>query len=171
MVSITKHIRTTVTTLMSDSTSGFNANFETVCEAYNINPFFIDFGAKSKNFYQSYIGYNELIQTSNFKFPVMCLYTTKTQNQNTEFSRLFSGTSGLGIDVYLSWPKSSAVLDTETLGDAVSDAMYNMFNHQTASYGDILPNGDLTIQRGPLVLGGDNWLQLLQCRLSVDYNA
>jgi hypothetical protein len=173
MISITKHIRTAITTLLSDSNSGFNPTLQTVCEEYGISPFAIDFGVRSKNFYQGWYGYDELVQTSNFKLPVMCLYSVKTQNQNLEKFRVFSGASMIGIDLYLSWNKSSAVLDTETLGDAVTDTLYNMFNREDnfSFFGDVIYNGDLSINKGPLALSGDNWLQLSQSRLSVDYHA
>ena len=155
--------------ILADPSSGFNAVMGSLCDTYNIEPFTIDFGPASRNFFQGWYGPTVLDETSNVKYPVMCLYTVKSQNTNQEKFRLFSGSVMMGLDVYLTFRKSSAPQDTETLGDAVESTMYTVFDGDTA-YGDVLYNGDLLIQKGPLQLGASNWIQLVSSKLTFDLN-
>ncbi len=172
MISVSKHIRDVVVNIMSDQSTGFNATLTAVSDQYQIEPFLIDFSSISKNFYQGWYSSKTLDITTAYKCPLMLLYTIKSQNQNLEKFRVFSGAALMGLDIYLSFKKSAAIPDTETLGDAVEATLYNLFNQEStaALYGDVIFNGDISIQKGPLALADTNWLQLIQSRLSFDFN-
>lgn len=168
-VNIHQKVRSTVAAMLA---SNFNATLTSISNAYHVPGFTIDFADKSKNFFNGNYAATDLISTSSVKFPVVCLYTIKSQNTNSEMFRVWSGTSLIGIDVYLSWNKSAALSDTETLGDAVSDCLVNVFNSEAnqSQYTSVIYNGDIQFNKGTVTQAANNWLQLLQCRLSFDFN-
>lgn len=172
MFSVSKQVRDVVTTLMADETVGFNPTLMAICDDYEISPFSIDFSDNSKNFFAAYYNAKDLSETSSFRFPIVCLYTIKSQNTNENKFVTFSGSVMIGIDTYLSFGKSSALADTESLADAVEATYYKLFNSESNQSfyqtGGVIYNGDLLIQRGPVAKGGSNWLQLMQSRLTFD---
>jgi hypothetical protein len=170
MVSVSKSVRDVVTALMSDSVIGFNATLSTIAAAYDIKPFVIDFGPHSSNYFQGYYGAKDILETSASNMPLICAYTFKSQNTNQQIYATFSGTVGIGIDTYVSFPRSSAMLDTETLGDTVEDTYYNLFNSTATQkyWTSIGYNGDLVITRGAVAMGADNWYQLIKSQLTFD---
>src|SRR5260370_37158888 len=107
MISVSKHIRDTVTAILSDSDTGFNPTLTTICDQYQIDPFLIDFGSTSKSFYQGWFTSKTLDVTTSFKCPLMLAYTIKSQNQNLEKFRTFTGAVMMGLDVYLPFSTSS----------------------------------------------------------------
>jgi hypothetical protein len=174
MVSVSHHCRSVVQALLSDGTAGFNTTLATISESYGIDPYTINFDgtARNKNFFTGYYGPKVLDETSNFKYPVACLYTIKSQNNNQEKFRTFSGSLMLGFDVYLSFAKSAALPDTDTIGDATEETMYNVFQTEShfTFFQDVIFDGDLTISRSPLSLGASNWIQTISSKIVLDYN-
>jgi hypothetical protein len=173
MINISNHIRTTIGTILANDNVGFNPILQAICTDYNAKPFTIDYSPKSRNFFQGYFGPKVLMNTTNVKFPVQCLYTIRTQNQNTEKFAVFSGAVQLGIDTYISFSKSGAPGEPDALGDAVEDTLINLFNSSANlhMFGNVTYNGDISTTRGPMADDGSNWLQLLQTRLTFDYTA
>ena len=173
MVNVGKTVRDVVKTMLADGTVGFNATLASVCTSYGIAPFTIDFTGNKNNFLQGYYGAKDLAETTNVKFPVICLYTTRSQNTNENKFAIFSGSVEIGIDTYLSHGKSAAVADTEALADAVESTYYTLFNSSTNYhfYGQAGYNGDLYVQRSPVSKGAANWIQTLNSRLTFELTA
>jgi len=177
MVSVTKTVRDSITSLVADPSVGFNPTLVKVCNDYNVQPFLIDFSNNSRNFFAGYYGAKAIMETTNTKFPLICLYTIKSTNTNQQKFQVFSGTILLGIDVYLSYGKSSAFGNTDLLADAVEDTIYNVFNSEanygfySAASGDLEYNGDISVTRSSLTKDAYNWLQALQVRFTVDFFA
>jgi len=79
----------------------------------------------------------------------------------------------LGFDVYLSWSKSSALPDTETLGDAVEATLYNVFN-SSANYTFMVMFCTTVIwqsTKAHWLLAARTGLQLIHTVMTFDYNA
>ena len=166
MLSISKYIRDTAASIITNDTTGFNPTLAAICEDYGVQPFRLDF-EKNTNFFQGWYGPKVLDESSNFRYPAAYLYTIKSQNQNLQKFATFSGAQMMGFDILLGFKKSSALPDTETLGDAVEASTYTMFN--IASWGDVTFNGDVTVMRSPLAFGASNWLSLVRSTFSADY--
>ena len=156
--------------LMADETVGFNPTLQAITTGIQLPTFTLDFSATSKNVLQGWYAAKDLIATTTTKFPLMCVYTIKSQNQNTAKFATFSGSVMFGLDTYLSFPPSQARNNTDDLVDAVEGTLYTVFNSPSnyGYYGDVQYNGDLTIQRGPIAKGAQNWLQLISSRLTFD---
>lgn len=170
MLSISKHARQTLVTLLADENVGFNPTLAIICQTYGIPAFTLDFTAKG-NFFQGYYSAKDLVETTPLKKgPIVCMYTMKSQNMNDQKFVTFSGSIMFGIDTYVTFPQSSALQNTEDLVDAVEATYYSVFNSAAnySFYGDVQYNGDLLVTRGPLAKGLPNWVQLVQSRLTVD---
>jgi hypothetical protein len=166
--------RRAVINFLSDPTVGFNPTLLDICTDSEIpnRAFTIDFvDPNSKNFFQGFYAAKDLIATSNVSFPAITLYTIKTANTNNEKFHLFSGSVMLGLDTYVSFPQSKALPDSDDLCDCVEDTYYNLFHglaNQAFWTNGVTYNGDLYVTRGPVLMGGPNWIQLMQARLTVD---
>lgn len=171
-VQISKMARTAVSTFLSDPDVGFNPTLAAVWSDYGISgsPFTINFASNSPNFFQGFYAAKDLIASSNVTFPAISLYTVKTANTNNEKFHLFSGSIMIGIDTYVSFPQSRALTNSDDLTDAVEATYYNVFHtlDNQSLWGNVTYNGDLYVTRGPVLMGGPNWIQLMQARLTVD---
>lgn len=173
MISISNHVRSTIGAMLAHPTVGFNPTLGTIANDYGCTPFTIDYRTTSNNFFTGYFTSKNLLDTSNISLPMQCLYTLRAMNTNSEKYAVFAGTLDLGIDTYISFGKSGAPRDTDTVADAVEATLYNVF-HQEANmplYGNVTYSGDLTVTRFPLQQSGTNWLQLVQARLSCELTA
>jgi hypothetical protein len=123
MANVSQYVRSTLVTLLSDDSAGFNVTLATVSTAYGIPTFAIDFTSNSKSFYQGWWSPKDIVETSNMKFPMMCFYTSKSQNQNTQKFATFAGSVMMNLDVYLSIPQSMAQNKTDNQSDAVESTL------------------------------------------------
>jgi hypothetical protein len=167
---ISKHIRDTVTALLSSETVGFNPTLAALCTQFQVPTFSIDFIAKTKNFIQGWFAAKDVIATSTLKLPLMCFYGIKSQNQNTQKFTTFSGSVMMGLDTYISFPSSQAPNTADNIVDAVEGTLYTVFDSPAnySYYGDVQFNGDLLVKRGPISMGGSNWIQPVFAGLTFD---
>ena len=94
-----------------------------------------------------------------------CVYSLRDQSvvQGMVTPSEFSGIVQVNVDFYLSFASDRAPADAESLPDMVEDAMYETFNSPTN--GGLVPSGmlynnEMSLNRGPLLFGGQNWQQL-----------
>jgi hypothetical protein len=171
MAQISKAVRDAVITRLADPADGLNARFAAIASDYGITDptrQSIDFAPNSKQFYRGYLGPDDIDDTSPAKYPIAVLFSTGASNENSQKFSLFSGTLTLGLDIHITWRKANAIQNFEDLGDAFEDAVISLFNDPTwaASYGaPIAYNGQISLQKTPLVLLGENWRQSLLFRL------
>jgi hypothetical protein len=165
MAGISKVVRDRVRARLADPVAGFNAALAAACTAFGIQPApnSIDFtDPKSKNFFQGMLSPDALDQTAPRTYPIVVIYSVGSGNGQAEKFRRFAGTVTFGLDVHLSWRKGNAIADSETLGDAVEEAVLNVFNSPdwTDAYTDpIAYNGEITLTRRPLEMAGEHWRQ------------
>ena len=174
MPQISKIVRKDAVTILSDATRGFNATYAALQVGGNypgIPDLVFDFSATSSNFIQSQVAPQMLDESSNYGYPLMAMYTLGSQDDKDRKFAIFAGLVQLAIDVYISQETNEATADTETMADAIEDAMYSMFNSSSFAPSvlmadAIIYNGDIALSRAPLQQAGENWLQQLAFRLT-----
>ena len=140
-----------------------------ICLAYSISrPQAIVFDQpKSPNFFMGQL-HPDMIEGSTVKsYPMAVLYTVSSANENLEKFREFSGRVTANLDIYLSWRSNHALHDHETLGDAVEQTLYRVFNDPewADAYDAFVYNGDLSVVRRPLEQAAQHWRQAISARL------
>lgn len=137
----------------------------------------IDFSIGSTNFFRANITPELLDQNEVMTIPFMTVYSRNSRNANYEKFQTFSGPIVLGINLFTSWDASDPYTDIETWGDVYEEALFGAFNAPTnASWAQIADdrlvyNGDLQIDRGPIMRGGESVLQVHYGMLGLDVHA
>jgi hypothetical protein len=124
----------------------------------------IDIERPGVNFFLGQISPQIIDSTGISQYPVCCIYTSMTDDAHLITPALFAGLVRIGVDWWESWPDESPPADPESSADAIEDAMYTAFNSEQY-YGLLNDSGtsynnEMTVTRGPLQLGGDNWYRL-----------
>jgi hypothetical protein len=148
------------TALYGRLSARFNDIFAAIAPGYGVQPFVIDFASApdSANFFYGQIDPNDIEDTTPYTLPLMTLYTVQSVNQHRQKPANFSGAVVLGTDVVLSFLKSAARQDFESIADAVEEAM-NTISNELALQGVVV---DVSMARGPVKRGQKNWWQLLR---------
>jgi len=172
MANVSKFARDKVVALMADDTVGFNPRLSTVVDSYGIKGFTIDFGAKSKSFFQGYLNPADIVQTTTTPPNFMILYGMKSENQNLEKFLTFAGAIRFGIDTCISFPSAQAPGAADDIIDAVESTLYTVFNSSAnqsffSPYG-IIYNGAISMRRNPVGMVKQNWGQVLHTEVDFD---
>jgi hypothetical protein len=155
-----KAVRDAALSELAASVTGFNATLAALAGTYGVTPFTIDWSSTSSNFSQSQVTTEQLELSRMIEYPGCLLYTPTTQNQNLEKFRRFSGVVVLNIDVIVDFRDGAEGRDTESLPDAVEDAITSIFNRPTLSLpAYVVWNGDIECVREPVRLNGDGYFQ------------
>lgn len=166
-----KRIRDAAVGALSDVVTGFNARLAALATDYGITPFVIDFGPTSRNFLQSYLSPDQVDFSNVATYPAMVVYTASSENTNIEKFRLFSGQVELYIDVYLRYRQSLESRDTESIADAVEDALTQILNDPLMPWpATVAYNGGFRSPREPLALLGDGYEQRIPVQLLFEVN-
>jgi len=175
MPQIHRAVRNAVRDQLKDVNNGFNKKLADIASTYDIadQVFTINFDNPGENFYYGQISEEVLDALEGPAYPLMTLFSIASGNQNFQKFTTFSGTVEIGIQVFVSWAEGRLIPNFENLGDAVIDVMYDLFN-ASALQSWAVPvayNGEISCAKGPLVLAGDNWRQLLIFRLVFQVDA
>jgi len=105
-------------------------------------------------------------QSGNATYPMCILSSAKGSNNNIVTPNEFAGPLITNVDWWIGFYDSAPPADTESLGDAIEDAMYETFNN-AEYYGletgtGLTYNGEMDFTRGPVQQGGPNWIQLIR---------
>ncbi len=164
---ISKSVRAAVATRLS---SAFNASLASAIATGSYGSaaaFTVDWSDNSKQFFQGQLHPDDLDESTPSIYPMVMLYSTSSQNQNTQKYTAFSGVVSLGLDFHLSWKSAKVLPAFDDLVDAVEDAVFATLN--AASYQNwampVIYNGDITSQRRPLDMAGEHWRQTISFRL------
>lgn len=171
---ISKKVRNGVVSILSDATRGFNPTYAALVAGtdYGALPaIIVDFASTSANFIQSQVTAQQLDESSNFEYPLMALYTLGIEDTKDRKFAVFAGLIQIALDVFVSQENNEAVPDTETVPDAIEDAMYTIFNGSSFApsvlqSNGIIYNGDISLARGQVQQAGENWLQQLAFRMT-----
>jgi len=161
---ISKLIRDAVKTQLAASTTGLNDRLAALAASYATDPYVIDWSATSPNFIFGRVNPVAFEESSVFIFPLLTIDTVRTQDTRRIKFATFAGPVVVTIDVHHSWPQESVLGDFASLVDLTEDAVISTLNDQNHQVwpGNVLWNGQITLQRGAIAMGGYGWLQSLQ---------
>lgn len=177
---ISRAARTAIVERLANVTTGFNPNLLAAFADAGITAprgwkIPIDFVGSSFNFFQADITPQDLDDTTVSTYPAMTLYTKRSDNQNLEKARMYTGPVIVKINFFASWISSKALPDFETVGDCYEEALFQTFNNTSnpavvawAVGPSLSYNGDLSIERSKLSKDGENWFQDYMATLIVD---
>jgi hypothetical protein len=169
---MSKRCRDAVATHLADPTLGFNQTLDQCLqqpEYQSLEPFVIDWGANSTNFFVGQISPEDLAEAEAVSYPCLRLWSEFGTNDNSQKFAIFAGRVDVFLAFDLSW--HSGVRDLETLADAVEDAMVRTFNEPAAQtwHPDVVYNGTISWRRSPVVKeGAEGWRQTIIFQLGFD---
>lgn len=167
---ISKVVRDAVKTQLSATDSGINDRIAALTAAYTVSfstildPYTIDWSGEAGNFIFGRIDPQNVEASSVFSYPLLTIDTVRAQNANRIKYATFAGPVVATIDVHHSWPEQSVLADFASQVDLTEEAVIACLNDQNNQLwpGNLLWNGIVSTQRGPIVMGGYGWLQSIQ---------
>ena len=172
-----KAVRDAAVAILRDEATGFNARMEALSEEYGVEEFKIDFNAGSKSFVQAALEIegDDIEYSQVLPGPLaLTLYTTEARNLGKQNSPFFSGEIALRLDAYLIFRRRNRSTDsiewddTETVADAVEEALLLALNDNDAAWDGVTYNHIFASERGPARLFGDGWEQRLSLILACE---
>jgi hypothetical protein len=123
-----KTVRDAVLSLLQ---ANFNTTLSGLAAAYGIDPFAIDFTSGSTNFAVSHIDPSNIERCQFTEFPAACLYTSDAADNGETKNMHFCGQVQAHIDFYVRDKDGVEGFDTESLFDAIEDAVLTLLNDQS----------------------------------------
>jgi hypothetical protein len=165
---------TQILALLQDPVRGFNVSVLQKAPLFSIPTDFIklDFGTKSANFFLGQVDPTILEESGIINFPMACLYILEYQQTN---SQKFSGISGIVrcvLDVYNSWTKITGLQNFDKYAHCVSSVVLGIINRQDNQVWTqpVTYNGNIQVKRGPVTLGGKNYVQQVSFSMIFEVN-
>jgi hypothetical protein len=168
MPAISSTVRNFVRARIGDTESGCNYWLQQYWQpVYHLDPSLcpqIDIEKPGLNFFNGQIGPQMIDDSGVSQYPICSVYGISADDNHIITPALFAGIVRIGVDWWESFPNDGPPIDAESSADAIEDAMFMTFNGENY-YGllngtGISYNNEMTVQRGPLQFGGDNWLRL-----------
>jgi hypothetical protein len=179
LVKITRVMRAGIRARLAHEETGFTPLFESQLDDMGITlptnfKLPINFENDSRNFFMADITPEDFERTTGFTYPMMTLFAISSANQNKTKFHAFSGEAAMGLNLYISWPQTRAIVDMEDVCDAAESALYETFNagalldwsqlHDTR----LVYNGEFSLARSKTVKGAESWRQDLYGRIVMD---
>ena len=169
MSQISRAVRLAVKTQLQGTTinnNGINDRLVALATAYGITAYAIDWSTTSQNFIFGQIDPVQFEESSPFTYPLLTIDCLRSQNTNRIKLGLghFSGMVTASIDVHHSWYDNAVLADFSSDVDATEDAVISCLNDPTYQTwpGNMLWTGNVALARGPIRMGGYNWLQSIR---------
>jgi len=164
MPQISKYVRDAVKAQLAADTTGLNDRLAALWTSYSLDSgdlWKVDWSAESANFLFGRPAITAIEASSVMTFPFVAIDAIRAQNTNRVKFATFAGPVQVAIEVHHSWPQSAVINDFASYVDATEDAMISALNDQNAQFWppNLLWNGNVAVQRGPLAFGARNWLQ------------
>jgi hypothetical protein len=167
---------------LSDTNTGFMPLFTTALADAGIEipedwvlP--IDFMPGSTNFFLADITPALIDQGATMTFPLMTLFWRGSRNANLEKFFSFSGPVNFGINFFTTWEAQNPYPNMAAIASAYEASILSTFNapaiadwSQQAKM-QLVYNGDLQIEPGPILMGGESVLQCYYGSLGMDIHA
>jgi hypothetical protein len=141
---------------------GFNATLAQVASTMGLPPFGqIDWLVTSKNFFLGQLDPEDMQKTGVFCYPMLVLYVLESLNSNTEKFRKFAGDVHCVLEVNMSWSQRGGVHSFESYLNCFESTVIDVINRATNQVWSpgIMYNGQIRGKRGPLRMGGLNFIQ------------
>jgi hypothetical protein len=175
MPEVGRAVREAAVRRLADAATGFNAKLAAVAGAYGIQAFQIDWMDGSKNFFRGFLDPNDVDESVASRYPLVMLYAITSSNDHDSLPRTFSGQVTLGLDFHVTWRSGNAQRNFEDLGDAIEDAVYEVFSD--GNWPQLWGAANacqvaISLTKRPVEMGGEHWRQTLSFRLvfQVDTN-
>lgn len=164
MSQIGKRVRDAVRSVLSDATNGFNANLAAIAATYGVTAFTVNWTATSLNFFQSNIDPNSLDEANVVEHqPTVLLYTVAGSSLTRTKPAQFSGDVTVNVDFWIGYSKGSLPHDTESMADAIEDAIVTALQHPSAAWPEVVcQTGNFRADRAPVFMAGEHWRQLIR---------
>lgn len=162
---ISKYVRDAVKAQLSDPQAGLNYRLSALAGGYGMDAAYeIDWSGTSQNFIFGRVAPEQFEETSAFSYPLLTIDTVRTQDTRRIKFATFAGPVVATIDVHHSWIEESVLADFASMVDLTEDAVISCMNDQSGQNwpGNLLWNGSIATQRGPIKMGGMGWLQSVQ---------
>lgn len=167
MPQISKKVRDAAWLLLADATNGINPKLAALAGTYGIDIISFDFSASSLNVIQGSVLADDVEQTSEYVSPyliIRSLSSTDYTGTARVKSLIFSGEVVMQFEYILEFPTSAVTPDSESLGDAIEDVMYQTLQSIPGqqflnAHGGVLFPGAMNLQRQQVIQGGENWRQ------------
>lgn len=128
---ITQYAKDAMVLYLEHGAKGFNASLAAVASAYHIEPFKIDWGPDSIQFFPIFGTPDDLEESDIAKYPMAFLYGVRSRNTHESHGRKFSGPVELTFSIWVThkaskFSKAARALDA--MCSAVEEACNNMFH-------------------------------------------
>jgi hypothetical protein len=171
-VQISSAARGAVLARLADAVYGFNAKHADAAAAIGAQPVVVNWGANSKQVFETFISPDEIEDTSAFTWPVVCIYAQRSLNANRSKFNVFSGEVYVYVDIHLAWKDSAAPRKGDRELDAIENALVACFNSQPDWGGnDLVYGGDIQTDRFPMRRVSSNWRQTIRIRLILELDS
>lgn len=179
MVKVTRVVRAAARARLADETTGFNPLYAAALADLGITTpanfrLPVDYGDTSRNFFMADIAPEDFSASTAYTWPFQTLFAISSINANRAKFHAFSGPVVMGVNTYITWPGTKALVEMEDVCDAVEDALYETFNAKAiaewALEADhrLVYNGDFTFQRSAIKRSAESWRQDLYGKLTLD---
>ncbi len=161
---ISKLIRDAIRAQLAADVTGLNDRLAALAELYGVPPYVIDWSDTSTNFIFGRVSPAAFEESSVFTYPLLTIDTVRSQDTRRVKFATFAGPVVATIDVHHSWPDQSVLADFASLVDLTEDGVISCLNDQDSQSwpGNLLWNGQVTLQRGAIAMGGMGWIQSVQ---------
>lgn len=177
MAAISGPVRQFVRARIGDTTSGWNYWIGQVWNQIYGLPVKqvpqIDTVRPGSNFFQGQIAPQIIDANDSSEYPICLVYSVSAEDTHIVNPAEFGGIVRVGVEFWESFELDLIPPDVESSADAIEDAMYETFNSQqyyglTAASGFVY-NNEMNVTRGPLMVGGENYLR--QSRYSLIFRS
>lgn len=171
MPSIRKAVRDAIADVLSDPGNGFNPTFATLAPAYGVDPFTINWAPGSRNLFYGYLPPGQVNISSIADYPAFCIYTLSAENRHETKPRTFSGPVVAHVDAYLRFRTGAEQYDTESVCEAVEDAVITCLERDTAAWPPSVSfTGQYTSFWLPIDMLEDGWERVIPMELLFEVN-
>ncbi len=159
-----KRVRDALRFLLSAEATGFNSMLATVAPVYGVAPFEIDFGSvPSASFFQGFLSLESQSLSMLKPHPVaLALYTSDATNDQRIMRSAeprFLGRVVAHLDFYHHVIDGEETYDTESVADAIEDAVLNVITPGSVEQYGIIYDGGVSCVREAFQQLGDGYQQ------------
>ncbi len=173
---ISKTVRDTIKSQLSDDVNGFNAQVLALADTYGVVPFQVDWSPSSKSFLfgrvspdilEAVSAIQEIVSAgSALSYVFLTVDTLSARDTGLVASSTFGGEVQGIIELTLSWEQSDVLPDFSSWADVCERSMWNALASPAVQAGwqsqNLLFNRKMQFVKGPILFGGSNFRQTLQ---------
>jgi hypothetical protein len=133
MASTRRALRLAIASVLSNATTGFNPTLASIAATYGITAFTIDWTYPSKNLFYGFLPPDTDL-SGIAEYPAFVIYTSNSVNEHKYKPKTFSGLVIAHVDCWLQFRTGAEQWDTESVCEAVEDAVVSCFEADAAAW-------------------------------------